>query len=392
MLRRLQVVVSAVVLVDVVFYSAIVPLLPFYTEQLDLSKSEAGTLAGSYAAGTLVASVPAGWLTARFGAKTMLLAGLGVLTAACVVFGFADQYALLVGARFVQGFGGAAAWAAGMAWLLAVAPRERRGEVIGTTLGVAIVGSLGGPVVGAVAEAVGTELVFSAIAVVSAVLAVFVVATAAPAEVASTSRLVAAVRDRRVLAGAWLVALPALFFGTFTVLTSLRLDELGVAAGGVAAVFLAAAAVEAVASPLVGRLSDRRGRTLPIRIGLVGLVVSCIVIPIASTGAVLLALAVVAGAAITGMMWAPAMALLSDGAEAAGVAQGLAFGLVNLAWAGGQVVGSAGGSAAADATSDGVTYALVAALAAASLAFVLRASPAGPATRVEAAASRSRAG
>jgi MFS family permease len=372
MLRRLQVVVSAVVLVDVVFYSAIVPLLPFYTDELGLSKSEAGALAGSYAAGTLVAAVPAGWLAARFGAKTMLLAGLGVLTTACVVFGFAERYEVLVVTRFVQGFGGAAAWAAGMAWLLAVAPRERRGEVIGTTLGVAIVGSLGGPVVGAVAEAAGTELVFSAIAVVSTVLAVFVVATPAPSEAAPTSGLVAALRDPRVLSGAWLVGLPALFFGTFTVLTSLRLDELGVAASGVAAVFLAAAAVEAIASPLVGRLSDRRGRTLPIRIGLAGVIVSCVVIPIAETGAITLAIAVIAGAAIAGMMWAPAMALLSDGAEEAGVAQGLAFGLVNLAWAGGQVAGSAGGAATADATSDALTYALVAALAAGSLAFMLR--------------------
>ncbi len=61
-LRRLLVLVSAIVLVDVAFYSAITPLLPYYTDLLDLSKSEAGALAGAYAAGTLLLSLPAGLL------------------------------------------------------------------------------------------------------------------------------------------------------------------------------------------------------------------------------------------------------------------------------------------------------------------------------------------
>jgi predicted MFS family arabinose efflux permease len=373
MLRRLLVLVSAVVLVDVVFYSAIVPLLPSYTDDLDLSKSEAGVLAGSYAAGTLVASIPAGWLAARFGPKAILLLGLGLLVASCVVFGFAERYEVLVGARFVQGVGGAGSWAAGMAWLLAVAPRERRGELIGTALGVAIAGALGGPVVGAVAQEVGTEIVFNAIALVAALLVLAVVATPRPEQPEPTSGLAGALRNRHVLVGAWLTTLPALFFGSFSVLTSLRLDDLGVSAAGVAAVFLAAAAFEAVMSPIVGRLSDRRGRALPLRLGLTGVIAMCIALPLAEATSALLAVTAVVAAALAGMMWAPAMALLSDGAQAAGVSQALAFGLVNLAWAGGQVAGSAGGSATADATSDAVTYGILAALATLSLGMLVRA-------------------
>jgi MFS family permease len=178
-------------------------------------------------------------------------------------------------------------------------------------------------------------------------------------------------REPRVLAGAWLTTLPALFFGTFGVLTPLRLDDFGVGAAGVAAVFLAAAAVEAVASPVVGRLSDRRGRVLPLRIGLTGVLVACFVLPQPDT-ALLLGAAVVAAAAIAGMLWAPAMALLSDGAELSGLPQGLAFGLINLAWGGGQVGGSAGGAALADATSDTVPYLVLAVLAATTLVLLVR--------------------
>ena len=370
MLRRLLFLVSAVVLVDVVFYSAIIPLLPAYTDDLGLSKSEAGVLAGAYAAGNLVASIPAGILASRTGPKPVLLGGFVLLIASCVVFGFADRFEVLVGARFVQGAGGAGAWAAGMAWLLAVAPRDRRGELIGTALGVAIAGSLGGPVVGALAEEIGTEVVFTAIAAVALTLALAVVATPPPVEPEPTSGLSGALRDRRVLTGAWLTMVPALFFGSFTVLTALRLDDLGGAAAGVAAVVLAAAAAEAAMSPIVGRLSDRRGRVLPMRIGLTGVLVACVAVPLVEGATVPLAIAVVAGATLAGMMWAPAMALLSDGAEAAGVSQGLAFGLVNLAWAGGQVAGSVGGSALADAASDGATYAVLGVLTFVSLALL----------------------
>ncbi|HEV3001096.1 MAG TPA: MFS transporter [Solirubrobacteraceae bacterium] len=372
MLRRLLVLVSAIVLVDVAFFSAITPLLPHYSDELDLTKGEAGVLAGAYAAGTLIAALPAGWIASRIGPRTTVLYGLALLAGACVAFGFAERYELLVGARFVQGVGGAASWAAGMAWLLGVAPRERRGAVIGTALGFAIAGAFGGPVLGAVAEASSPAFVFSAVAVIAAVLAAGVLATPPPPTTEPAAGLRGALAERRVRMGAWLTTLPAVFFGTVNVLTSLRLNHLGVGAAGVAAVFLTAAAAEAVVSPIVGRLADRRGTVLPMRAGVAAMLAGCVVLPLAEQRAWLLAVAVVVALAAAGIIWAPAMAMISEGADAAGVAQGLAFGIVNLAWAGGQVAGNAGGSATAEATSDAFAFAVVAVLAALSLALLLR--------------------
>ena len=366
-MRRLLVLVSAVVLVDVAFYSAITPLLPYYTDLLDLSKSQAGALAGAYAAGTLLLSLPAGVLAARLGPRRTLLGGLALLTVACVAFGFGESYGLLLGARFVQGVAGAACWASGMAWLLAEAPPERRGELIGTALGVAIAGALGGPILGALADASSPSVVFSAVAAITAALVVQVLRTAPPPAAAATNGQRRALTTRRVLAGAWLTALPALFFGTTTVLMSLRFDALGAGASAVAAVFLVAAGAEAALSPVVGRFSDRHGRRLPMVFGVSAVLAACVLLPLAEAEAWLLAVVVVAALALGGVMWAPAMALISDGAARAGVPQGLAFGIVNLAWAGGQVAGSVGGSATADATSDAVAYAILAVLAAGSL-------------------------
>jgi MFS family permease len=370
-LRRVLVLVSAIVLLDVLFYSAIAPLLPWYSDTLHLTKSQAGLLAGSYALGTLVASLPAGYVAAHRGTRQTLLLGLGLLAASSIAFGFGTSFPVLVAARLVQGVAGAASWAAALAWLVEVAPRERRGQLIGLTLGMGVAGAIGGPLLGAVAEALGPALVFPAVAVVAAGLAVGVVLTATRGQPPPTGDLRPALRDRRVWAGSWLTTLGAVFFGTYGVLVPLRLAGLGVGAGGVAAVFLVAAAVEAVASPLVGRLSDRRGRLLPLRAGLAGMAASSFLLPRPEVAWVLAAVVLLA-AGTGGMLFAPASALLSDGAEDAGLPQGIVFGLFNFAWAGGQVAGAAGGAWLADATRDAVPYAVVGVLALASLVALSR--------------------
>jgi predicted MFS family arabinose efflux permease len=365
-LRRVVTLVSVVVLVDVCFYSAITPLLPSYVRELGLSTTQAGVLAGAYALGTLVASLPAGQLAARVGARTTLLAGLVLLAAASLAFGLGTTFVALVGARCVQGVGGAAAWAGGLAWLVEVAPRERRAQLIGSVLGTGIAGAIGGPVLGALAHAVGPRLVFSAVGVVALGLAVCVGLTRMTGEPPPTGDLRAVLREPRVLAGAWLTTLPTLFFGAFGVLVPLHLAGLGVAATGVAAVFLLAAAAEAAVSPLAGRFADRRGPALPVGVGLAGILAAALLIPWPQRPWVLGGVVVIA-AAMSGILLTPASALLSDGAEAAGAPQGLVFGLFNLAWAVGQVLGSAGGARLADATSDAVPYLVVAALTALTL-------------------------
>ena len=54
--------------------------------------------------------------------------------------------------------------------------------------------------------------------------------------------------------------------------------------------------------------------------------------------------------------------MLSDSAEATGLHQGLAAGLINVAWASGQVLGGAGGGAAASGAGDALPCLLAAAL------------------------------
>src|SRR3712207_4191836 len=126
-MRRLLLLVSAIVLADIMFFAAITPLLPYYVDELGMSKAEAGILAAAYPAGTLLFSIPGGWLAARTGVRFATISGLILMAGASFSFGFADDAVLLAAARFIQGVGSALSWAGGLGWLVAAAPPERRG-------------------------------------------------------------------------------------------------------------------------------------------------------------------------------------------------------------------------------------------------------------------------
>ena len=72
------------------------------------------------------------------------------------------------------------------------------------------------------------------------------------------------------------------------------------------------------------------------------------------------------------MLFTTAFALLADGAEESGLAQGMGFGLMNVAWALGAVLGPAAGGAIASATGDWIPFVLAATLCTAVLGTLLR--------------------
>ena len=368
--------VAAIVLVDTMFYAATAPLLPYYSHHFHLAKSAAGVLAAAYAAGTLVGSIPAGWLSARIGVRKAILTGLSMMIVSSVAFGFAQSIQVLDIARFVQGVGGAASWAAGLSWLMARAPANRRAELIGTALAAAVAGALLGPVVGTLATQTSPQLVFSLVGALGVGLCVWTFTEPAPAPTGAhgLGAFRPALRDPQVLAGMWLTTLGALLFGTLGVLAPLRMDRLGASETAVGGAFLVAAAVAAVASPAVGKISDRRGWRAPVLTGLAASVIWVLLLPLPTSAALLFVLIVVADPSF-GISYPPAGALISHGAESVGLDQGYAFALFNLAWAGGQVVGNAGSAGLAQATADAVPYALLAALCLATIVTVGRRGP-----------------
>jgi MFS family permease len=356
-MRRLRILVGAVVLVDTMFFAALTPLLPHYVDRFELGKAGAGVLQSMYPAGALLAAIPSGIVAARLGVKRTVLIGLSILSLTTVAFGLAGSVWTLDLARFLQGVSSAFSWTGALAWLVAASPRERRGRLIGAAFGAAIAGALFGPVLGAVASFTGTAPAFGTVAALAIVLAVAAAATpaATPERPQPISKRFGSLRERPIRTGVWLTLLPALLFGTQSVLVPLRLSDLGWGAAGVGAVYLLSAGLEAAWAPALGRLTDRHGRLTPLRWALVGSAVVTLLLPWPAN-AWLLAAVVVCAAFAFGSFWTPALSLVTDAAEEQGLDYGYAFALVNVAWAPGQAGGAAIGGVLASATSDAVPY------------------------------------
>jgi MFS family permease len=372
-MRRLIILASTMVFFDVAFYAAIAPLLPDYVAEFDLSKAEAGILAASYAAGTLLASLPAGLVATWAGPRRTVIGGLLLLGCSSLVFGLAQEIALLDAARFAQGVSGALIWSGALTWLITTAPPERRGSVIGTALGTAVAGALVGPILGAIAAEIGTGAVFGAVLGIAMLLAGFAsrLPEAGPPERQPLREVAATMLTRPILTATAFVAIPSLMFGAVEVLVPLRIDELGGGHVAIAGGFIAGAALEAGLAPVVGRYSDRVGRRIPFVIG-IG-ICACAMIALAAAqalGPVLGALILAALGA--GVCFAPALTTLSETADLSGLHQGFAAGLSNMAWAAGQTAGALAGGGVASAAGYALPSLAIAALLLVTSAYAYR--------------------
>jgi MFS family permease len=354
--RRLLVLVSIVVFVDAMLFGALAPLIPGYADEFGLSKTGAGLLVGSFGAGALLGGIPGGLAAARRGPKVAVVAGLMLLAASSFAFATAEGPWALGLARFVQGASSTTTWAGAFAWLTVATPRERRGELIGSAFGAAVFGAILGPMFGAVADAVSVRVAFTTVGVIAAALAAWTATrpSAAP-EGQSPNAVRRAFSDRSFLGGLWLNTLPAWLFGMLIVLVPLRLDDGGFAPFAIGGVFLAAGLIEVVVNPLLGRFSDRRGRLLPVRVALAGSIVVAVAFAAARNPYAVALLTVVAAISF-GAFYTPGIALVSDRSELAGLSQAVGFGIMNTAWALGNMSGPSLAGLLAEAGGDALPY------------------------------------
>jgi MFS family permease len=378
-MRRLLLLASAMVFLDLTFFTAIAPLLPEYVEQLHMSTAQAGILSAAYAAGTLAAALPGGYVASRFGPRRTAIWGLCGLGVASLLFGFLDSPWPLDAARFLQGVAGAVIWSGALTWIINSYPEDQRGQVIGTALGTAVAGALLGPALGALAGQVGTEPVFAAVLVIAVALAY--VASRFPETAVGENQplreVFGCLVDRRLVEAAIFVSSPSLMFGAIDVLLPLRINVLGGGQALIAAGFIGGAAIESVLAPLAGRMSDRVGRRAPYVLGMAICAGSMVVFGVAGS------LPVVIGSLLlcslgSGFCFAPAMTLISDAAEASGLHQGYGVGVTNMAWAAAQVLGGVAGATIAGATGDAAPSIAIAVILVVTIGYAFRALTAEP--------------
>jgi MFS family permease len=264
--------VFAVTFAGLVAVGAVLPVLPRYVHgPLDGGNIEVGVVIGSYAITGLLLRPFAGRLADRRGRRPAVLLGSVVVAGAGFLYLLPLGIPGLIAARLLLGAGEGTVFTAGSAWIVDIAPPQRRGRVIGL-YGLAVWSGLSvGPLIG--------ELLLN----ISGYTAVWIFAGAAPLLGALIAlRLPDPFRPTPPTGRQPLIAREAVRPGTALALASfgyatvasfvvLHLDERGVGHG--ATVFGAFATMVVLTRLVGGDLPDRVG---PARVAVVAAVVEAV--------------------------------------------------------------------------------------------------------------------
>ena len=348
--------VQALVLFESIMYSVVTPVLPHYAHSLGASKSSIGLLVAAYPAGMLPGALLGGWIATRFGVRRTTLVGLLLFSASSIAFGFGTDIATLDAMRFVQGIACGCIWSGGLTWVIAVAPRERRGEVLGSVIAAAIFGTILGPVMGTAAVALGTDVVFTFLGAICVVLAAWTFRhpQPPPAETGDGAPLRTLVSSSGMMLGLWLVLLEAGTLGALSTLLPLRLSHIGASGIVIGITFVLASVLSTLVAPMVGRVTDRRGAGVPLCAGLLTTAALVLLMPLPHTVFLLAALSVITVGGPLTAYTIPAISLITESAERIGLALIVSTMMFNIAWAIGETVGAPAAASISQATTDAV--------------------------------------
>ncbi len=345
---------TALIAVDTLLFTMVVPALPEFAERDGLSDAQAALIFAAFPIAQLLTALATAGLVERLGRRPLIIAATVLLTLATLLFAVTEGGAMLTVARGAQGVAAGAAWTAGIAAISDVFPTRDLGLRIGLAQTAGGGFGLLGPIVGGVLiDLVGTDATFLMAAALPALLvvpALLVPETrrpgAVPTPVFVGIRAVMSRRRARAAAGALAAVSGALALIEPLVPLDLE-DRLGLSASAIGVVFAASLLGNMVAAPLAGRWSDRSGRVAPVAVGGAVLAAS---LPLLAIGpAVWVTCALFVMGLGFGTMGASSGPVLTEAVDEAGLAgnYGLSAAILTVVYSAGYAVGPLVGAAAA---------------------------------------------
>ena len=136
-----------IVFIDLLGFSLILPLLPFYAEEFGASPTLIGLLVASYAAAQLVGAPILGRMSDRFGRRPILIISIAGTFIGFLMLGFANSLWMLFASRLLDGFTGGNISVA-QAYITDITDEKNRAKGLGL-LGAAFgLGFIIGPAIG----------------------------------------------------------------------------------------------------------------------------------------------------------------------------------------------------------------------------------------------------
>jgi len=154
-------VVTIAVFVFPFMSSAVNIALPSLGKELALDAVTLGWIATAYLLSSAALLVPFGRIADIYGRKKIFTFGIAIFTLSSLFSGMANSATMLISCRVLQGIGGAMLAGNAVALLTTVFPANERGKVLGITIAAAYIGISLGPVLGGVlTERLGWRSIF----------------------------------------------------------------------------------------------------------------------------------------------------------------------------------------------------------------------------------------
>ena len=154
-------VVTIAVFVFPFMSSAVNIALPSLGKELALDAVTLGWIATAYLLSSAALLVPFGRIADIYGRKKIFTFGIAIFTLSSLFSGMANSATMLIACRVLQGIGGAMLAGNAVALLTTVFPANERGKVLGITIAAAYIGLSLGPVLGGVlTERLGWRSIF----------------------------------------------------------------------------------------------------------------------------------------------------------------------------------------------------------------------------------------
>ena len=337
--------VTVATFTDIVAYSIAVPVLPDLSRRLGASPTMIGLLFASFGVTLLIVSMPMGAVSDRTGRKLPLVGGMVALSAATLLFAFAEGLPTLFAARLVQGAADAVTWVVGFALIADLYPTSERGRVTGIVMaGTGFAFVIGPSLGGWLYELGGVRLPFVVVAALAAAGAVAFAWLDLPdrREAREHVPIAAVIRTPAVATCAAAVVAASATISMIEPVLALHLESaLGAGPARIGLLFGVAAVATTALHPIFGRLADRFGAR---RLTMIGLFLTgCALFALGRAWSFNSAVGLyVLQAAALALVITPSLAYMAEATAATGLGSfGVAYGLYNVAWGAGLLGGPA---------------------------------------------------
>ena len=352
-------------------FGIVAPAIPLFAKDFGASNFAAGAVISVFALVRLASAPVAGRFVNRFGERSVLATGIGIVGVSSLLAGFSGNYAQLLVLRGIGGFGSAMFTVSSFALLLRVVTPDQRGRAAGTYQTGFLLGAIAGPAFGGPLTAWSLRapfFVYAATLLVAGGLATVFLARTALHErevVAGTAdhgptTLGTALRSSAYRAAVannfavgWAIVGVRSSLIPLFVVEALRLSPSWTGAG-----LVLSGAVQALILVPAGRLVDTRGRRLFLRAGAAISLVAGVTLALAG-GAVLLLAAMALYGTGSALLGVSSAAVVGDAIGGRGGTPVAAFQMASDA---GAFVGPLVAGALADAASFQVAFLATAAV------------------------------